>query len=236
MVFETTENNKISSQIMDQIKEKILNGKLKVGDKLPSERELASKLGVSRSSVREALRSLDILGVVSSVQGEGTYIQGDFGDSLSMLMTFMYCMNGCSLKEALQLREILEIASIVSSVSKWQEKDIQELEAYCDFLELEGSEEEKSRYDKYFHDKIAEISGNSLVLIILNSASYIIEHIIKSARERILFNECIDQVSMQHRNIVKAIRVGKIEEIQKYMEKHMQFVSEVLQDVKEDKI
>src|SRR3712207_8707982 len=70
---------------MEQIKENILRGKLRVGDKLPSERELSTQLGVSRSSVREALRSLDILGVVVSIQGEGTYIQGDFQDSLCML-------------------------------------------------------------------------------------------------------------------------------------------------------
>ncbi|MDK4475557.1 FadR/GntR family transcriptional regulator, partial [Fusobacterium necrophorum] len=78
MVFKPIENRKISSRIMEQIKENILRGKLRVGDKLPSERELSTQLGVSRSSVREALRSLDILGVVVSVQGEGTYIQGDF--------------------------------------------------------------------------------------------------------------------------------------------------------------
>ena len=72
MVFKPIENRKISSRIMEQIKENILRGKLRVGDKLPSERELSTQLGVSRSSVREALRSLDILGVVVSVQGEGT--------------------------------------------------------------------------------------------------------------------------------------------------------------------
>lgn len=67
MVFKPIENRKISSRIMEQIKENILRGKLRVGDKLPSERELSTQLGVSRSSVREALRSLDILGVVVSV-------------------------------------------------------------------------------------------------------------------------------------------------------------------------
>src|SRR3712207_9476286 len=71
MVFKPIENRKISSRIMEQIKENILRGKLRVGDKLPSERELSTQLGVSRSSVREALRSLDILGVVVSIQGEG---------------------------------------------------------------------------------------------------------------------------------------------------------------------
>ncbi len=236
MVFKPIENRKISSRIMEQIKENILRGKLRVGDKLPSERELSTQLGVSRSSVREALRSLDILGVVVSVQGEGTYIQGDFQDSLCMLMTFMYFMNGCKLKEALQLREILEIESIVHSASRWTEQDIQELEKYCDLLEGEGSEEEKSEYDKNFHDKIAEMSGNSLMIIILSSASYIIQHIIKSAREKILFHECIDQVSMQHRRILEAIRLGNTEEIKRRMQEHMQFVSEALRDVEEEEI
>src|SRR3712207_5378221 len=148
MVFKPIENRKISSRIMEQIKDNILRGKLRVGDKLPSERELSTQLGVSRSSVREALRSLDILGVVVSVQGEGTYIQGDFQDSLCMLMTFMYFMKGCKLKEALQLREILEVESIVHSTFRWTEKDIQELERYCDLLEGEGSRSEERRVGK----------------------------------------------------------------------------------------
>lgn len=58
MVFKPIENRKISSRIMEQIKENILRGKLRVGDKLPSERELSTQLGVSRSSVREALRGI----------------------------------------------------------------------------------------------------------------------------------------------------------------------------------
>src|SRR3712207_8711716 len=69
------------------------------------------------------------------------------------------------------------------------------------------------------------MSGNSLMIIILSSASYIIQHIIKSAREKILFHECIDEVSMQHRKILEAIRTGNVVEIKKRMQEHMEFVS-----------
>lgn len=232
MVFEPINSKKISAQIIEQIKENILKGKLKVGDKLPSERELSTTLGISRASVREAIRSLDTLGVVISVQGEGTFIQGDFHDSLCMLMTFMYCMNGCKLDEALQLREALELESIVHSIDKWEEEDIEELEKYCDLLETVGSEEEKSEYDKKFHDKIAEMSGNTLILTILNSASYIVQHIIKSARERILFRDCIAEITTQHRQIVTAIRSRNVQEVETHMKSHMNFIKQVLQENK----
>src|SRR6056297_2092576 len=74
MKFEPIQKNRISEQIIDQIYSLIISGNLKPGDKMPSERELSEQFEVSRNSIREAIRILEILGFLVSKRGDGTYI------------------------------------------------------------------------------------------------------------------------------------------------------------------
>jgi GntR family transcriptional repressor for pyruvate dehydrogenase complex len=73
-MFNPIKVTKIYEQIIQQIKDMIADGTLKSGDKLPTERELVEKFNVSRASIREALRSLENIGIVESKQGEGNFI------------------------------------------------------------------------------------------------------------------------------------------------------------------
>ena len=75
MTFQPIKTKKIYEEIMEQIRQMIAQGDLKPGDKLPSERELADTLGVSRTSVREALTALGALGIIDVKSGEGTFIR-----------------------------------------------------------------------------------------------------------------------------------------------------------------
>ena len=76
-MYEPIQNKNTSQLIVDQIKNMILSGKLKIGDKLPPERELAELYKVSRTSVREALKALEAIGVLEIRQGGGIYIVND---------------------------------------------------------------------------------------------------------------------------------------------------------------
>ena len=79
-------------KVDNYIKEQILNGELKAGDKLPPERELAQILDVSRNSVREGLRILENMGVIASQQGSGNYISNEFDDAIVSVMSYMYVL------------------------------------------------------------------------------------------------------------------------------------------------
>ena len=82
MDFKPIKSEKVYENVIRQMKENIYKGNLKKGTKLPSERELSSILGVSRAAVREALSALDVLGVVETKPGEGTYIVNDVSSAI----------------------------------------------------------------------------------------------------------------------------------------------------------
>ena len=75
--------------VIDYFKKKIMDGELRPGEKLPPERDIAERLNVSRNSVREAIRIMDMTGVISSQQGSGNYITCEFQKSLAETMTMM---------------------------------------------------------------------------------------------------------------------------------------------------
>lgn len=77
------------TRVIEYIKEQITSGSLAVGSKLPSERDLSAILGISRSSVREAIRTLDIMGVITSRQGAGNYLTGNFEHNLSLIIDIL---------------------------------------------------------------------------------------------------------------------------------------------------
>jgi len=80
-MFNPIKITKVYEQVIQQIKDMIADGTLKKGDKLPSERDMAAMFGVSRTAIREALRSLEMLGLTESRQGEGTFIALSFAES-----------------------------------------------------------------------------------------------------------------------------------------------------------
>ena len=84
------------------------SGELKRGDKLPSERELALRLNVSRTSVREAIKALETLGLVESKHGGGNYIKNDFEDILLEPLSIVFMLLGSNDSEILELRKVIE--------------------------------------------------------------------------------------------------------------------------------
>ena len=89
-MFKQITSNKVNFQIMTQIKESIKSGQLKRGDRLPSERNMSESLGVSRATVREAIRSMELIGLVNCVQGEGNFIAETFDNSLNEPLSLMF--------------------------------------------------------------------------------------------------------------------------------------------------
>ena len=79
--------------VIDYFKKKIMDGELRPGEKLPPERDIAEQLNVSRNSVREAIRIMDMTGVISSQQGSGNYITCEFQKSIAETMGMMFAMS-----------------------------------------------------------------------------------------------------------------------------------------------
>ena len=196
-------NVKVYEVIMEQIKDIVKRGELKNGDKLPSERELAEKLEVSRTSVREALKSLTMLGLIESKHGEGNFIKSNFEDSLLEPLAIVFLLLGNKNEEILQLRKIIEpeVASIAAK--NITENELNELKIIMEEMKYCFDNEICATLDRKFHYKIAQASGNNLISTIMFSISSLIEKYIDSSH---IHNFNKEIVELQHKAIYEAIK------------------------------
>ncbi|AGK98148.1 FadR/GntR family transcriptional regulator [Clostridium pasteurianum] len=228
-MFSPIKNTKVYEQVIIQIKDMIAKGILRKGDKLPSERELVDKLGVSRTSIREALRALEIIGLVESRQGEGNFIRDNFENSLFEPLSVMFMLQKSSTLEIHQVRVMIETETASLAAKNIKDKDIEVLQGFIDKLKNSKDELERSISDKNFHYKIAECSGNFLINNILRSVSSLMDAFIVNAR-MVIVNEskARELLVEQHEDILQALIDRDSEAAVKAMRKHLDCIKEHL--------
>lgn len=172
------------TKVIDYIKNQIRVGNLKIGNKLPAERELSELLGVSRNSVREAIRTLDIMGVISSQQGAGNYLTGNFENSLMESLSMMFLLKQTDYQEISQLRRALEMQALLLAVDNITDEEIEKIKNIIAQLE-QKSEADNVILDKQLHYNIALASKNILIINILDALSEILDHFIVDLRREI---------------------------------------------------
>lgn len=224
-MFSPIKNTKVYEQVITQIKAMIAKGILKKGDKLPSERELVDKLGVSRTSIREALRALEIIGLIESRQGEGNFIRSNFENSLFEPLSVMFMLQKSSTLEIHQVRVMIETETASLAAKNIKDKDIEVLQEYIDKLENSHNEVDRSIADKNFHYKVAECCGNFLINNILRSVSSLMDAFIVNARIAIV-NEAKERELLvkQHRDILQALINRDSEAAVKAMREHLECI------------
>jgi DNA-binding FadR family transcriptional regulator len=167
MDFRKIETKKLYIQIAEQIMERVRDGRLPPGSKLPSDRELAAQMGVSRPSIREALIALELLGVVEMRVGQGTFVVGK-PISLEALRSSRLA----SPFDLLEARMVVESNVAVLVARKWQQGDIDK-EAYKKAYEIteemrrivadDVRVEQFYRLGLGFHKALAEAGGNEVL-------------------------------------------------------------------------
>jgi GntR family transcriptional repressor for pyruvate dehydrogenase complex len=154
----------ISEQIAKQIMDLISSGDLNPGQRLPSERELCGNFGASRSSVREALRCLTIVGVLNAQVGEGTSVAADGKKFLRRILEWRMITERNEIEDLLEVRIALEGVSAAKTALHAREENIEMLRKLL--VKMKASIRDKKAFanlDLKFHLMLAEISGNSLL-------------------------------------------------------------------------
>jgi GntR family transcriptional repressor for pyruvate dehydrogenase complex len=223
--FETVRRNKVYEDVARQIERLILK-KLRPGDKLPSERELAEMLAVSRSSIRDAIRSLELMGMVEPRQGAGTIVREISPDSLANPLANALKRKEELVGELLDFRKMLEPPLAARAAAHVSTDEISEME------EILARQEEKLRKgesaiaeDSEFHYAVALASGNSVVLKVLD----ILMDLLRDTRERSLQIEGRPQKSLAgHRRILAAIKRHDAEAAKSAMRRHIEDVEEIV--------
>ena len=131
--------------VIDHVREEVLHGNLRPGDRLPGERELAEQLGISRNSVREGLRILENMGVTSSQHGAGHYISLNFDEPMTETLSLIYTMKGMGRDDLTQFRYCLEREAMHLAVDYASEQ--QKIMIGKHLEALLSAETEKDRYE-----------------------------------------------------------------------------------------
>jgi GntR family transcriptional regulator, transcriptional repressor for pyruvate dehydrogenase complex len=223
--FEAVRKDKVYEGVAKQIERLILK-KLQPGDKLPSERDLAELLAVSRSSIRDAIRSLELTGMVEPRQGAGTIVREISSDSLVNPLANARKRKEEMVGELLDFRKMLEPPLAARAAARATENEISEMREILERQEKKLREGESTiAEDSEFHYAIALASGNSVVRKVLDT----LMDLLRDSRERSLQVEGRPQKSLAgHRKILAAISRHDGEAAKVAMRRHIEDVEKML--------
>ncbi len=173
-------------KVVQYVKNEIINGNLKQGDRLVSERELAEILDTSRNSVREGLRTLENLGILASQHGSGNYISSNFNKTVSELLSFMYLLQGISDDQITEFRLAIEWEAMQLAVHRVYEEEKESLRLHMEALEAADNEEERVYHDKSIHIGLVAASHNEILITNYDAINSLMDNYIKSMRAKII--------------------------------------------------
>ncbi|GGJ93895.1 hypothetical protein GCM10007063_15550 [Lentibacillus kapialis] len=160
-------NGTISSEIVRMIKDNLLNGTLKPGDKLPTEKELMEQIGVSRTPVREAVKTLEAIGVIQIKRGEGMFITNNVSHFTLNPLIFSLIMHSHDMEEMIKFRQHFEVL-LMNMIITQKQTDIHPIEkvyqSQTERMQPELSPEELVEIDLEFHYAVLEATNNPFVI------------------------------------------------------------------------
>jgi GntR family transcriptional repressor for pyruvate dehydrogenase complex len=227
MDFQPVQVKKIYEEVVEQIRMLMENGSLKPGDKLLSERDLAEKLQVSRASLREALRALEMMGFVEIKAGGGTFIKETGGDEIIQPLAMFLSIERGSFFEIFEIRKIFEISSAHLAAQRATPVDLARIEENLIMMKAALTEDDSERgedSDAAFHFSVAEATHNGWLVRLLNTITDSFHKTISVARRQLYLTPGHPQILIeQHTKIYEAIRDGNPILAQKAMLEHLTF-------------
>jgi DNA-binding FadR family transcriptional regulator len=218
---------KAYEQVSDQLRELILEGTITPGQRLPNEAALAVQFGVSRATVREALRVLATQNLIRTTKGAtgGSFVilptADHISDFLSSNISLLSQTETVTLDEFLELRELLEVPAARLAARHRSTEIVERLEAAIPGQPRELGTQEQFIYNKDFHSQVVVASGNTLLSI---SAQPIFSVMQTNLSRSNLGRRFHDQVNRDHRAIAEAIAAGDEDGAAEEMRKHLHFL------------
>lgn len=207
-----------AESVFEDLRSAIVSGRLGVGTRLPSETDLAGRYGVSRPIVREALRSLQTLGMTQTRTGSGTFV-------LTNAPRLQLQNGGYSARDLMEARPFIEVPAAGWAALRRSKAQMSRILALCDAMDEQEEPHKWVGLDSEFHSTIAEASGNSLFVKVVadarQSVSQQSELLNLMAQRRVASN-------IEHRRIAEAIAAGSDEAARSAMESHLGMVKQVV--------
>ncbi|WP_427026365.1 FadR/GntR family transcriptional regulator (plasmid) [Aureimonas ureilytica] len=207
--------------VFDDLRSAITGGRIAVGTRLPAETRLAATYGVSRPVIREALRSLQTLGLTQTRTGSGTFV-------VTPAPSSDLSYSGYSARDLMEARPLIEVPAAGWAAVRRSEAEAEALMALCEAMDREEDPHRWVRLDSDFHMALAEASGNAVFAkIVAEVRDALMQQsglVNMMASRRLASNR-------EHRDIAVAVRDGARAEASRAMARHLGAVEEVVTDM-----
>lgn len=221
-MFKSIKHTKVSDEIVNQIKRLIDEGKLKPGDRLPAERELIKQLGVSRPSLREALRSLVSMGFLEVRQAKRTFVKSVTSKFIEDPLSLLIKADTHKIFDLIEVRKAIETWAAYHAAQVATKEDIKELEKI--FEEMQSAFEEGRSWEKQdadFHLAISQATHNTIQAHIMSA----IYDLLRQSTTRIFIDrKKVKRLLHQHHQILNAIKSGASEKAREKTLEHLNYV------------
>jgi GntR family transcriptional regulator, transcriptional repressor for pyruvate dehydrogenase complex len=174
--FQAVRKTRVTGVIIEQIRELITSGRLKSGDRLPAERDLAVTLGVGRPAVREAIRALETLGILETRAGEGTFVAATPANQRRDPITATLFQAWNNQRKLFEVRRVLEPGLAALAARRASPEQIEKMRAILDEQARKVQKGESyMKEDSTFHYLVAEATGNEILLRVADSLMELLE-------------------------------------------------------------
>ena len=216
--------------VFDYFSEQILSGKLKLNDKIPTEREIAEQLGVSRNSIREVMHMLEITGLIECLQGSGNYVRCDPMEYMMKSVNMVMALMEIDYSEIFHIRTGYEYAAIRLAIDAATAEELEELHQILLQMDQPMSSKESAKLDVKFHHTLVSASHNRMLILYNSMLDKLMGEFIENFRTKILMNRMrAELLRRSHWGIYNALIKKDLPEAMKAFDKHFRIVEDQLQ-------
>lgn len=216
--------NHLTGSLLELFKRLIAEGVIAPGDRLPPERELAELLGVSRSSLRPALKVLDNLGIISQRVGSGTRLNPAAATILAEPLHFLILLNGITFQELMEARLIVEPELAARAAERASPQHLEMMKASTAQMEAATTADELVQCDLEFHQAVYGAAGNRVCAVLFTVVHQSLEELVHFTSGMVEPEHTVHF----HRRILAAIRRGQPEAARRQMREHLEDVCVLL--------
>ena len=213
----------IYEQVIEHLKESIIARSLQPGDRLPTEAALAEELGVSRLSIREAIKVMESWGIVQTRPGDGSRLGTCTMQPLADHLRFLYDLDGVTLPEMATARRVLEISLLPLVVQEATEVDFLRMEeANAALREMTAKEQSAASEDMEFHLALASAAHNRA----LEGFSRVLHEFFDTISRTHRFDEAQWKTIEEHGHLIQALRDRDLDRAQEVLIEHLRVYEE----------
>ncbi|MBS0126400.1 FadR/GntR family transcriptional regulator [Thetidibacter halocola] len=232
MPFEPVQSEKLAAAVVRQIEQLILRGVLRPGERLPSERDMAERMGVSRPSLREAVAELQERGLLTARAGAGIYVSDVLGSAFSQALSGLFSRHDEAVFDYLSFRRDMEGLAAERAAIHGTDGDLAVIDTIFRKMEAAHAKrnpDEESSLDADFHLALIEASHNVIMLHMMRTMYQLLREGVFYNRQ-IMFRQRTTRSALldQHRAINQALQARDPAAARKAVEAHLTYVEEAL--------